>query len=349
MVRKVESARGPDVNDAPGAIGGQAEGFISVVQYRSFRNTDPPALVEIWNESFQGRGSARIRHASVFERHVLAKPYFDAEGLIVAEEEGRLVGFAHAAFGPNQREALLARSNGIVCLVAVRPSHRKHGIGTELLKRAEAYLQENGAQSIHAGMMRPMTPFYFGLYGGSDLPGILTSDREASAFYEGHGYRPSETCLVFHRYLDQPINIIDGRFPNLRRKFDVRILPRIAIGTWWQECVLGLIEPVEFRLEEKASGKPVARATAWEMEAFSCTWNQPAVGVLDLNVREDLRRQGLAKFLLAQLLRYLQDQYFGLAEIQALDQNQAAAGLFRSVGFEQVDFGRIYRKPEASS
>src|SRR5262249_28882778 len=150
--------------------------------------------------------------------------------------------------------------------------------------------------------------------------------------------------LVFQRHLDQPVNVADGRFANLRRRFDVRILPRIALGTWWQECVLGLIEPVEFRLEEKVSGKPVARATAWEMEAFSCTWNQPAVGILDVQVREDLRRQGLGKFLLAQLLRYLQDQYFGICEVQTLDQNNVASGLFRSVGFEQVDVGHIYKK-----
>jgi ribosomal protein S18 acetylase RimI-like enzyme len=315
-----------------------------VVQYRSFRNTDPPGIVEIWNESFTARGGAKLRHASVLERHVMAKPYFDPDGLIVAEDNNTVVGFAHAGFGPNQRETVLAKSNGVLYTLAVRKTFRHKGVGTELLKRAEAYLKERGAQTLHAGMLRPLTPYYFGLYGGADLPGFLASDPEAAPFLEGRGYKPWDTCLVFQRHLDQPINIADGRFANLRRRFDVRILPRIALGTWWQECVLGLVEPVEFRLEEKVSGKPVARATAWEMEAFSCTWNQPAVGILDVGVRDDLRRQGLGKFLLAQLLRYLQDQYFGICEVQSLEQNQVAAGLFRSVGFEQVDIGRIYKK-----
>jgi ribosomal protein S18 acetylase RimI-like enzyme len=80
------------------------------------------------------------------------------------------------------------------------------------------------------------------------------------------------------------------------------------------------------------------------MEVFSCTWNQPAVGILDVQVRDDARRQGLGKFLLSQVLRYLQDQYFGLAEIQTPDHNQPAARLFQSVGFEQVDVGRFYKK-----
>ncbi len=315
-----------------------------MVQYRSFRNTDPPGLVEIWNESFAGRGVARLRHPSVLERHVMAKSYFDPAGLIVAEENGEPAGFVHAAFGPNQRETLLSKSVGIICMLGVRPAFRKHGIAAELLKRGESYLKERGAQTINAGMMRPLTPFWFGLYGGSDLPGVLLSDNDAAPFLESQGYRSWDTTLVFQRQLDHPVNVADGRFVNLRRRYDVRILPRIAVGTWWQECVLGLVEPVEFRLEDKASGKPVARATAWEMEAFSCTWNQPAVGILDVQVRDELRRQGLAKFLLAQLLRYLQDQYFGLAEIQTLEQNLPAVNLIRSVGFDQVDTGRIYKK-----
>jgi ribosomal protein S18 acetylase RimI-like enzyme len=61
-------------------------------------------------------------------------------------------------------------------------------------------------------------------------------------------------------------------------------------------------------------------------------------------VREDMRRQGLGKFLMTQILRYLQDQYFGIAEVQAVDENQTAVKLFQSVGFEQVDVGRLYKK-----
>src|SRR5262249_36485265 len=148
------------------------------------------------------------------------------------------------------------------------------------------------------------------------------------------------------RFLDRPVNVADARFVALRRAYDVRIVPRIPLGTWWQECVLGLIEPVEFRLEEKSSGKVVARAVAWEMENFSWTWNVPAVGLLDMKAGDDLRRQGLGKFLLSQILRYLQDQYFGLAEVQTRDSNQPLVNLCRGLGFEQVDAGRLYKKRE---
>jgi len=80
------------------------------------------------------------------------------------------------------------------------------------------------------------------------------------------------------------------------------------------------------------------------METFSWTWGLPTVGVVNVEVLADLRRQGLAKFLLANLLRYLQEQYFALVEMQTAERNQVAVKLCRSLGFEQVDFGRTYRR-----
>jgi ribosomal protein S18 acetylase RimI-like enzyme len=68
------------------------------------------------------------------------------------------------------------------------------------------------------------------------------------------------------------------------------------------------------------------------------------LGVIDLWVRDDLRRQGLAKLLLAQVLRQLQEQFFALAEIQAPADNAAAVGLLKGLGFEQVDTGCSYRR-----
>jgi ribosomal protein S18 acetylase RimI-like enzyme len=315
-----------------------------VVQYRTFRNDDPPGLVEIWNETFTARGAAPIRNPSALERHTLAKPYFDPAGLIVAYDANTCVGFAHAGFGPNQRENALAYTTGVICLIGVRPAYRRQGVGTELMDRCTAYLRSKGARTIYAGSMRPYAPFYLGLYGGSDLPGFLASDMAAAPFLEYQGFGPSETCLVFQRRLDQPITVADGRFPALRRRFQVRMVPRTGVASWWQECVLGPLEPLEFRLEESSNGRMAARAEVWEMEGFSWRWGVPSAGVLSLQVREDLRRQGLGKFLLLSIIKYLQEQYFGILEVQAMERNQAAVKLVQSAGCAQVDFGRLYKR-----
>src|SRR5207247_5857884 len=168
-----------------------------------------------------------------------ATPYFDPAGLMVALDEGQRIGFAQAGFGPTDTEAALSRAAGVTCLIGVRPSYQRRGIGSELLSRCEAYLRDQGARTLYAGPMRPMNPFYFGLYGGSDLPGFLTSDAVAEPFLLHRGYHIHDTCLVYHRALQQALNIVDARFAALRRRFDVQVAARTGIQSWWQECVLG--------------------------------------------------------------------------------------------------------------
>ena len=315
-----------------------------MVHYRTFRNDDPPRLSLIWNETFTSRGEVHLRHSSPLDNYVFAKPYFDPAGLIVAEEEGAPAGFVHAGFGSNNNGSGLSHVAGVVCLIGVRPTFRRRGIGSELLRRAEAYLAEVGARSIFAGPAAPLNPFYFGLYGGSELPGFLESDAAAGPFLGRHGYGVHETSLVFQRPLHQPVNVVDTRFTALRRRYDVRIVPHSGIDSWWQECVLGPVELVEFRLVDKTLNQVVAQTLVWEMDLFSWRWNQPAVGIIDLQVREELRRQGLGKFLLSQILRYLQEQFFGLVEVQTVQNNSIAARLYQALGFEQVDVGHVYKK-----
>jgi ribosomal protein S18 acetylase RimI-like enzyme len=314
-----------------------------VIEFRTFRNTDPPGLVEIWNESLTGRGATRLRAATLLEHCLFAKPYFDPAGLLIAEDGGKLVGFAHAGFGPNAAETDLSFEVGIVCAVAVRPSYRRQKIGTQLLKRAEDYLRGHRAKQIVAGGIRPLNPFYFGLYGGADSPGFLASDAAAGPFLEHNGYQSWSTCLVLDRRLQTYEPVVDPRFLGLRRRYDIQLVPQPEIKSWWQECVMGVFEPVEFRLTDKLSGIPAARMMVWEMTAGRQPGNA-AAGVLDVQVRPDVRRQGLARFLVNQMLRYIQEQFFRGAEAHVPESNAAARGLYGSIGFEQVDVGRSYRR-----
>lgn len=316
-----------------------------MIHYRSFRNSDPPGLVSLWNQSFSGSTAVQFRTTTPLEHFVYAKPYFDPAGLIVALDDGEVVGFAHAGFGPNASQTALAYEVGVVCMIVVRPSHRRKGIGSELLRRCEGYLQSKGAQAIHAGPMRPLNPFYFGLYGGADSPGFLTSDPGTELFLLRNGYQVGDSCLVLHRTLADPIPTIDPRFMNLRRRFEVFFALQTGIVSWWQECVVGPVDLLEYRVKERTTAQTVARATIWEMESLTRRRNVASFGIIDLEVRADLRRQGLAKFLLTYLLLNIQDErYYALAETQALERNEAAVKLYQRLGFEKVDEGRIYRK-----
>jgi ribosomal protein S18 acetylase RimI-like enzyme len=314
------------------------------MRYRSFRNADPPALVALWNEALTHRGAVELRSHTPLENAVFNKPYFDPDGFIVAEDDGRMVGFVHAGFGPTDDLSALDHSKGVLCAIAVRPGQRRSGVGSELLRRCEVYLRERGAMTLRAGTSRPDKPFYLGVYGGSNAPGFLRSDADIEPFLLARGYVPDRRVNVFDRRLDTALNIVDARFGALRRKYDPQALPQARLGSWFRECVLGPLEPSEFRLDDKATGQTAARAMFWEMTDYGWRWGAPPAGVVDVQVRNDLRRQGLGKFLLAQLLRHLQEQYFAVAEVQVPEEEETAATLFRSLGFVQVDVGVSYVK-----
>ncbi len=320
-----------------------------MIQYRTFRNADPPAVVSVWNQCFTGRGATILRGSTLVEYFTFAKPYFDPQGMILALSGETPVGFAHAGFAATADGSALDAKVGVLCALGVVPTWRRQGIGSELLRRAEEYLRGRGAAELYAGPLAPRNPFTFGIYGGCQSAGFLDSDPLARPFLEKHGYRPRDAVVVLQRRLSQPLNVIDPRFAAFRPQYEVHAGP-LPVTNWWQECVLGPIEVVEFRLVDRAHPQtPVGQAVLWEMETFRPRWNDHAVGVLDLEVVPEMRRCGLAKFLLTQILRHLQEQYFAVVEVLVAEGDAAGLGLVHQLGFHPVDTGRSYLRGERES
>jgi hypothetical protein len=65
----------------------------ALITFRTFRNSDPPRLAELWRSQPPQRGLMQPMSAGLFERLVLSKPYFDRDGLILAVNDDRIVGF----------------------------------------------------------------------------------------------------------------------------------------------------------------------------------------------------------------------------------------------------------------
>ena len=313
-----------------------------MVQYRTFRNADPPGLAHVWNEAFTGRGAVRLANSTPLEQFVFAKPTFDREGLIVAEVDGDPVGFAHAALGPAPQEG--CQQAGVICALGVKVAFQEQGIGTRLLVLAEQHLRDKGAQQLYAGGFYPLNPFYLGLYGGSESPGFLRSDRQAEPFFLRHGYHVAQTIRVLQRPLSQPFKVFDPRFANLKCRFDLRVDYPRKLGGYWQECVLGPIEPLEFLLIDRQTAQPASRALLWDMEGFGARWRAASVGLLDFEVYPDYRRKGLGKLFLSYIMRQVQDQFFQVVEVHLHQDNAMALQFVKSLGFEQVDTGQVFVK-----
>jgi GNAT superfamily N-acetyltransferase len=118
--------------------------------------------------------------AGRFTRQVLLDPNFRAEGALVARESNRVVGFCLAIARQVPLEnAPPDADRGYVTLIAVAPEAHRKGIGSRLLKRAEAYLH---AQDRHVVAVSPYAPGYF-------VPGVDVSAYAGGlSFFLRHGY-----------------------------------------------------------------------------------------------------------------------------------------------------------------
>ena len=91
-------------------------------------------------------------------------------------------------------------------------------------------------------------------------------------------------------------------------------------------------------------GTAVAWATFRSMEATGTYGVGRAAGLIDLGVDESLRRRGLAIFLLSEAFRQFISQGILLVEAQVMQNNAAAVGVYRKLGFQQIGYGSVFRK-----
>jgi ribosomal protein S18 acetylase RimI-like enzyme len=315
-----------------------------LIAYRAFRNTDPPQLAEVWRLQGAQRGLMQPMSVAVLERFVFAKPYFDPAGLTVAADGGRVIGFAHAGFGPSADESTLATDRGVVCLVMLRPEVER-AVAGELIAHAERYLRQRGAAQLFGGSSYPLSPFYFGLYGGSELSGVLDSDPKMQSAFVDAGYQPLHRASVLRRDLAQFRPAVDRQQMQIRRHHTFEVVADARTTTWWEACMFEPFERMACLLVPRGGGAPSARVYFWNMETMLGAWGVRAAGLADLEVPAERQRQGLARFLLGEAFRHLHAQGIALAEVHVPLENSAALAVFASLGFEEVDQAVHYVRP----
>jgi len=314
------------------------------IHCRGFDNSDSPRLVALWNQAWDQRGLVQPISGSVLETEVLAKPYFDPRGLILAEMAGETVGMVHAGFGPLEGRCELDYSLGVVALIMVQQRPYRIAIEDRLLAEAEAYLRGSGAQVVYGGQMRPLNPFYFGLYGGSELGGIVANDDVMHGVLRRAGWGPCSQSVGLRREIHHFRPPVDRRTLQHRRQFHVTMETNPLVTDWWQACMLANAEYLRFRVTPRAGGRAVAEAVYWGMDAMSRFRGVTTAGLLSLHVEPPLRGQGVGPFLVAESLRQLQENAVMAVETQTMADNQVALRLYHRLGFTEVTQGTVYRR-----
>ncbi|QDV34191.1 GNAT family N-acetyltransferase [Tautonia plasticadhaerens] len=314
--------------------------------FRTARNDDVPALADLWNRGTPDSGVARPLKPRELGDAAFSHQYFDLRGLVLAVEEGRPVGFAHSGVGPAEPAGPSHRPDptlGTVAMMVVDPDADADRIGPALVGHAARSLRGRGAEVLYAGGQYPLNPFYWGIYGGSEFSGIL---RGHEAFHRAvleEGFREVSRSVLMELGLvgvsDPPF---DPRSLLLRRRFRVVIEPDCSFDRWWDAMALGATFATAFRLED-AHGRPIARATTWDMSGFERLDGRLRVGLVDVDVSLEHRRQGLGRHLIREVIRHHVSRGIHALCVQTRSENEPARELYRGLGFRQVDEAVLYR------
>ncbi len=319
-----------------------------VYRFRPFLNSDPPHLAAIWRGQPPQRGLLQPVTAPLLEYGVFSKLHFDRHGLIVALKDERPVGFVHAGFGPSEDGLSLDTSMGTTQILMVEPAERETSLADELLAHSENYLRSRGATVIYAGGINPLNSFYLGLYGGSEIPGVLQSDSLFQAASLRGGYREIDRVRILQCDLARVRPPVSRELRLIKRTMQAVELIDPAPDTWWEACVWGSLQRDVFQLVETGTGKIVAWAAFWDMQPLSAGWGMSTAGLFELFVPPELRRHGYASYLIGEAIRVLRRRGIATIEAQTMASNDAATAYYMKLGFTEIDHGIIFRKDAAS-
>ncbi len=237
------------------------------------------------------------------------------------------------------------RNDGTIHAVIVAASHRRQGIGRELVRLAEEYLQSRGTKSLFAGPAAPRDAFYFGIYGGSQPAGFLESDPLAKPFFTAVGYAPHQRRLIYQRALEEKGDPVGLRLMSVRRTTKLGSPPAASPLSWWSQTRMGRLDSLTLSLLPKSGGEPLAEVMVVGLDHYMASWRQRAIGLLDLHVPEANRRKGYAQALLVEVCRRVKTDLITLVESHVDEGNEAGIKTLKSAGFQPVDAGVVYRRP----
>ena len=308
-----------------------------MIHYRHFINTDPPLIVNVWNQQEALAGQIGKLTVLMCEKHLFSKPYFDPAGLILAfrqvDDRVEVAGFVHAGFSKNASGSDVDHSQGVIATLKVLEGPETSEIAAGLIQKACEYLTANGAATVHVGSCFPYAPFYMGLYGGSEVPGALEHDTNFVNACLSNQFVQQDRIIIWQRSL-KTFRSIGGRDQMaIRRKYRINTVTDLTPQTWWTNCTLGISQRERLSIFNKVDQAVCGDVSLWDMKPMYGEATQ-ARGIYGLNVSEELRRSGIATFLLGEALKQAKQNGIELVEAQTRESEAGVGGVFQKLGFE---------------
>lgn len=147
------------------------------IKLRSFARGDLSPLVALWNDVMW---ADPISEQRLLLDYVL-DPHFDPNGLLLAVDGDRVVGFALGMTARADLPSDNAVGTGVIVGFGVAESHRRQGIGSQLIQGLDDYFRAKEVSAIQVG---PWVPPYL-------APGVDESAYAGTVgFLESQGFAP---------------------------------------------------------------------------------------------------------------------------------------------------------------
>ena len=281
---------------------------------RSFRNEDPPRLLQLWKETQQRQGGcAPVLSLSLnqFQAQMLGLPMLDTQSIMLAIDDEAPVGYVHTTFVPTQDGHSFDNTTGQICFLCVDPQYSDiSGAAAALIRAGENYLSGLGARKIFGGSPSPSAPFYTGFYSGGGAVGILHSDETTVNAFHVANYQIHQKTAWFHFDLRNHSPVIHVETVVYNDEFEVEINETPLAKTWWEGCAFTNGIWFDATAYLTRTNRPVARLrtritypdTENFLTMYGGTW---LASLMELRVHPDFVDGGIEKYLLGELIRYL--------------------------------------------
>lgn len=232
---------------------------------------DPAGLTALWNLASPGEPLSAKEIADVC---------FDGAGVVLGDERAAIA-------------ALASNGRGHIRLVAVRPEYRRRGLGLSLVRAAENWMRERGANTATFGAD---IPYYL-------WPGIDAANLATLALAQRAGYRRTGCAinLQISTRCDPPTGVVRV---GAEESEAVRDLIAANWPAWLPEVELGMAQGTTFAVME--SGRAAGFCNHSSLRAG---WIGP------MGTDPGHRGHGVGRSLLAAVRRDLFERGFPQAQI----------------------------------
>lgn len=297
---------------------------------RTFHRGDELAWIEAWNAALPQDGIT----PEVFMNRVLTDANFDPEGLLVAEEDGRIVGGLLAIVRHTPLSGTdLEPESGWITSFFVHPAYRRRGIGTALFAHAHEFFAHHHRTHTY---FASYAPNYF-------VPGIDEATYpQGAALLRRMGYRTQYPCVAMDKNLVGFEIPEDVRQVEAQRRQEGYVIEPLSLSYVWP--TLAFIDR-EFDPDWTRAAREALRTVPLhhlliarrgdEVGGFCLYGGYDGVGERfgPFGVAESLRGTGLGKVLLYRCLEAMRHAGLHGAWFLWTGEKEAAGHLYLRAGF----------------